>query len=311
MKTKTRRVATGTLGVVGALTLLLSSTAFGAEPLKAAPNVPGIAASDSPHDPVAATDASTAAGNTDTTTVQNPLAMKEEKKGLTTGGVDPHGDSLLSIQNSFQQFAHPAFMLRLFLSLLLAVGCAAMIAWDPRASKRLKPFCDLEERKTLIILCVVGAIVAELSGTSPTLAFVIFGIGALLRFRTVLDNPKVTGKAILVVVIGLACGMGSWTMAVFVTLFSWVLIFWLDSHLTGNVTIRLSGTRDLKSLQNTVESLLTSHRCRPQCCTLSKGKKRMEFVFHMPARLDREKLEAELSAKLPRDGDSRISIDIA
>jgi hypothetical protein len=201
-------------------------------------------------------------------------------------------------------------MLRLFLSLLLAVGCASMIAWDPRASKRLKPFCDLEERKTLIILCVVGAIVSELSGTSPTLAFVIFGIGALLRFRTVLDNPKVTGKAILVVVIGLACGMGSWTMAVFVTIFSWVLIFWLDSRMTGNVTIRLSGARDVRPLQNTVESLLISHHCRPQCCTLSKGKKRMEFVFHMPARLDREKLEAELSAKLPKDGDSRISIDI-
>ena len=42
---------------------------------------------------------------------------------------------------------------------------------------------------------MVGAVVAELSGTSQTLAFVIFGIGALLRFRTVLDNPKLTVKA--------------------------------------------------------------------------------------------------------------------
>ena len=311
MKMNTRRVATAALGVVGALTLMLSSAALGAEPAKEATNVAGTAAADQPSNPVSASDASTAPAGNETAIAPNPLAMRAEKKGLTTGGVDPHGDSLVSIQNSFQQFAHPAFMLRLFLSLLLAVGCAAMIAWDPRASKRLKPFCDLEERKTLIILCVVGAIVAELSGTSPTLAFVIFGIGALLRFRTVLDNPKVTGKAILVVVIGLACGMGSWTMAVFVTLFSWVLIFWLDSRMTGNVTIRLSGTKDVRPLQDTVEALLISHHCRPQCCTLSKGKKRMEFVFHMPARLDREKLEAELSAKLPKDGDSRISIDIA
>ena len=79
------------------------------------------------------------------------------------------------------------------------------------------PLADLEERKALILLGVVGAVVAELSGTSQTLAFVIFGIGALLRFRTVLDNPKLTGKAIMVVVVGLACGMGSWAMAVFVT----------------------------------------------------------------------------------------------
>src|SRR5205807_5733181 len=78
------------------------------------------------------------------------------------------------------------------------------------------PLSDLEERKALILLGMVGAVVAELSGTSQTLAFVIFGIGALLRFRTLLDNPKLTGKAITVVVVGLACGMGSWAMAVFV-----------------------------------------------------------------------------------------------
>ena len=144
------------------------------------------------------------------------------KMGTTTGGIDPHGDSWQSIQHSLQQFAHPEFMLRLFLSLSLAVGCAWLIAWHPRRSSLLNPLADLEERKALILLGMVGAIIAELSGSSQTLAFVIFGIGALLRFRTALDNPKLTGKAITVVVVGLACGMGSWAMAVFVTAFSWL-----------------------------------------------------------------------------------------
>ncbi len=154
----------------------------------------------------------------------NP-AEEMAKMGKTTGGLDPHGDSWVSIQNSLKQFAHPEFMLRLFLSFSLAVGCAWVIAWHPRRSSLMDPLSDLEERKALIILGMVGAIVAELSGSSQTLAFVIFGIGALLRFRTVLDNPKLTGKAITVVVIGLACGMGSWAMAVFVTAFSWVLVY--------------------------------------------------------------------------------------
>jgi len=55
------------------------------------------------------------------------------------------------------------------------------------------------------------------------MAFVIFGIGSLVRFRTVLDNPKLTGKAIMVIVIGLACGMNQWAMAAFVTAVTWVL----------------------------------------------------------------------------------------
>ena len=133
---------------------------------------------------------------------------EELAKHGTTGGIDPKGDSWVSIQQSVEQFGHPEFILRLFLSLSLAVGCAYAIAWHPRRASLADPLADLEERKALILLGVVGAVVAELSGTSQTLAFVIFGIGALLRFRTLLDNPKLTGKAIMIVVVGLACGMG-------------------------------------------------------------------------------------------------------
>lgn len=254
---------------------------------------------------------STEAADSGTNAPANWLASKAALRGSLTGGLDPHGDSLLSIQNSFQQFAHPSFLLRLFLSLTLSVICSAAIAWHPRRWSRAGQMFDPEERKAFIVLGVVGAIVAELSGTSPTLAFVIFGIGALLRFRTLLDNPKSTGKAVLVVVIGLACGMGSWTMAVFVTLFSCVLLLWLESRLTGTMTIRLDTNRESKTLQDTVESFLISHHCRPHCSTVSKGKKRMEFVFDMPAGIDREKLEAELVTKLPKNGDMRVSIDLS
>ncbi len=147
-----------------------------------------------------------------------------------TGGVDPHGDSWQSIHNSLVQFGQPQFVLRLLLSFLLAVACAWVVGWHPRRATFGDPLADNEERKTLLILGLVGAVVAELSAGSPTMAFVIFGIGALLRFRTALDNPKLTGKAIMVVIIGLACGMGSWVMAVFVTAFTWILIYWIESQ---------------------------------------------------------------------------------
>ena len=194
------------------------------------------------------------------------------KTGATTGGTDPHGNSWLSIQHSIQQFAHPEFMLRLFLSLSLAVGCAWLIAWHPRRSSLMDPLSDLEERKTLILLGMVGAIVAELSGSSQTLAFVIFGIGALLRFRTALDNPKLTGKAIMVVVVGLACGMGSWAMAVFVTVFSWLLVYWLDSHASCRIRIRLANDVNPQPVFGMVQSLLVSHRCRLHSSALYEDK---------------------------------------
>jgi len=230
---------------------------------------------------------------------------------LQGGGIDPHGDSLGSIQHSLQQFAHAEFLLRLFLSLILAAGCAWVIAWNPRRSSQLNSLSDLEERKTLILLGMVGAIVAELSGVSHTLAFVIFGIGALLRFRTVLDNPKLTGKAITVVVVGLACGMGSWTMAVFVTIFSWTLIYWLDSHIACQIEIRLAKEVNPKPVFDRVRALLATHRCRLKSSALYEGKRRLVFLLHIPADLDLKQLELDVRAKLPASDDAKIKIEVA
>jgi hypothetical protein len=235
---------------------------------------------------------------------------EEMAKAGATGGIDPKGNSWLSIEKSVEQFAHPDFILRLFLSLALAVGCAFAIAWHPRRASLRDPLRDFEERKALILLGVVGAVVAELSGTSQTLAFVIFGIGALLRFRTLLDNPKLTGKAIMVVVVGLACGMGSWAMAVFVTAFSWLLMFWLDSHSSCEVRIRLDQAEDPRPVFDAVQSLLISHKCRLQSSSLYEDKGRMVFLLYLPTGVDPTRLEHEVRSKLHKNRVSKIAVDV-
>ncbi len=238
------------------------------------------------------------------------LGANPAEEMAKVGTTDPKGDSWLSIQNSIEQFGHPEFILRLFLSLSLAVACAWAIAWHPRRSSLMNPLSDFEERKALILLGMVGAVVAELSGTSQTLAFVIFGIGALLRFRTLLDNPKLTGKAITVVVVGLACGMGSWAMAVFVTAFTWLLVFWLDSHASCRIRIRLDDNVDPNPIFGMMQSLLVSHHCRLQSSALYEDKGQMVFLLYIPAKIDPRKLEAEVRAKLRKSDVSKIDVDV-
>src|SRR5437899_2663846 len=235
---------------------------------------------------------------------------EEMTKTRATGGIDPKATSWTSIEQSLEQFAHPSFILRLFLSLSLAPGCAFAIAWHPRRAALRYPLADFEERKALILLGVVGAVVAELSGTSQTLAFVIFGIGALLRFRTLLGNPKLTGKAIMIVVVGLACGMGSWAMAVFVTAFSWLLLFWLDSHTSCRVRIRLDETEDPKPVFGMVQSLLVSHKCRLQSSSLYEDKGQMVFLLYIPTGVDPGVLEAEVRSRLRKNRVSKIDVDV-
>ena len=240
----------------------------------------------------------------------NPAEEIAKHENGIGGGVDPKGDSWLSIQHSLEQFRHPEFMLRLLLSLALAVVCAWVVAWHPR-SARVESLSNLEERKTLVLLGMVGAVVAELSGVSQTLAFVIFGIGALLRFRTVLDNPKLTGKAITVVVIGLACGMGSWVMAVFVTAFSWILIFWLDSRISCRLRIRL--VRDVADSDPTVadlQKLLITRGCQLQSSAYNKAKRQLVYFLHIPADLDLRKLESDIRAAVPKGDNARIDFSV-
>src|SRR5436190_4204471 len=80
---------------------------------------------------------------------------EEMAKARATGGIDPKGDSWVSIEKSVEQFGHTEFILRLFLSLGLAVVCAYAIAWHPRRASLADPLADLEERKALILLGVV------------------------------------------------------------------------------------------------------------------------------------------------------------
>jgi hypothetical protein len=212
---------------------------------------------------------------------------------------------------SFEQFAHVDYLLRIFLSLTLAAGCAWLVAMHPRRATKLDPLSDLEERKALILLGVVGAVIAELSSTSQTLAFVIFGIGALLRFRTLLNNAKITGKAIMVVVIGLGCGMGQWAMAVFVTLYTWMLVYWLDSHMSWRVRIRLrSKAVDLNAMYAQSLDILRNKHIRIQNSSVYDEKRQMIFLVHAPAAMDPSELEADMKAKIAGADEARIDIQV-
>jgi hypothetical protein len=99
-------------------------------------------------------------------------------------------------------------------------------------------------------------------------------------------------------------------MAVFVTAFSWVLIFWLDSRVACRLRIRLADEEDLESALGSVQSMLVSRGCRLQNAGLNKAKRQMEFFLHIPAELDLRKLEEDLRAMLPEADHARIAINV-
>ena len=235
----------------------------------------------------------------------DPLATGNVLTAMAPKTAQSHMDTLT---NSLGQFLHWQMMLRILMGFALAVGCGWFIAWHPRRSTRGDATADLEETKTLILLGMVGAAVAEISKLDDHMAFVIFGIGSLVRFRTVMDNPKVTGKAIMVVVIGLACGMNEWAMAAFVTALTWVLIYWLDSHISARFKLRVTGKQEIRTVFAEAQDFLKKSRCRVKAASLNEAKRSMVIVAHVPAEMDPVELEMNLSARIGEGCDIEVRL---
>jgi hypothetical protein len=216
--------------------------------------------------------------------------------------------SLNNLQKSFSHFASPWYALSLLSGLALAAGCASAMAWHPRRSVKSDPVEDLEQRKTLILMGIVGAIVSELVRANSAMALVIFGIGGLIRFRTVLDNPKLTGKAILVVVIGLACGLGEFAMAVFITIFAWLLVFWLDSSVGCRIRLKMTAAHNSKDVMLALLDLMRRHKVRVTAANDYEHKRQIVVLGKMPTQLDPIQFAATMRQRLPRGDDLDIDL---
>jgi len=115
-------------------------------------------------------------------------------------------------------------------SVLTAVLLAFPIAYHPRTYRRAATLDDLEAPKGIIGYAAVSAGIAQVVMVIPHMALVVFGIGGLYRFRTRAGAPKLIYPTIGVVVIGLACGMMVFPLAIVLAALVWVLPFWFESR---------------------------------------------------------------------------------
>jgi uncharacterized membrane protein YhiD involved in acid resistance len=67
---------------------------------------------------------------------------------------------------------------------------------------------------TLVLLCVIIAVVTQVVGESVGRAFTLVGALSIVRFRTVVEDTRDTAFVIFAVVVGMAAGMGNLPVAV-------------------------------------------------------------------------------------------------
>lgn len=88
-----------------------------------------------------------------------------------------------------------------------------------------------------VLLCVAGALVMIIIGSSVARAFGIAGAAGIVRFRTPVKDPKDSTILFLLVALGMACGVGLIEVAALGTLFLCLLLAALDHY--GEAKARL------------------------------------------------------------------------
>ena len=190
-------------------------------------------------------------------------------------------------------FSDLGFLFFAMLDLALAAFLGAVIAYHPRHLQMGESLDGIEAEQIYILYSVIGAMAGILVVQyGMAVGFVLFGIGALIRFRTILRSASQTGRLIFVTLIGLSTGLDLPHVAITVTLFGFLLIFLLEARVTFRIDIRgLSPERFMSAVESYRESL-EQERCRIISEKKYPGRGRVIFVIRCSSSRTRQCVEA-------------------
>ena len=128
-------------------------------------------------------------------------------------------------------FLDTHFMVDLIGALLLAAALGALIGYHPSTPRTVDTLEEADMPKVYIMYAFIGAVIGvTVREFGMVIGVVVFGIGGLIRFRTDTGSARDTGRLIAVTLAGLIAGLGLPHFAVITTLFTFVMIYFFDSH---------------------------------------------------------------------------------
>ena len=194
---------------------------------------------------------------------------------------------------------------------LLAAVLGAVIAYHPRTRAKASTLAELEQPKTFIMYALVGAVIAKIVEANSAMAFVVFGIGGLMRFRTDVGPAKDTGRVILTAVVGVCCGLKLLVVAVVATAFGWILLWMLEKETFTRLLVKGLPHDMVGASADSYRRVLADSGIR----VLGERKKLLEgqvaFVLATPESFDRERLEQLFVLGVPDSMRGALDWDIS
>ena len=197
-----------------------------------------------------------------------------------------------SMGEGWYGFTDLGFFANALLTLTLAAVLGALIAYHPKHIQTADTLEEIEAPKVFITYAVIGALIGIMVVKyGLVIGFVLFGIGGLIRFRTVLRSPSLTGHVIFVTLIGLSCGLDLPHVAVLATVFGFLLIYILNVRTTYRINVRALIPERIADSAAAYRGALEQQGCRIVSEKKQPNRKRVTIIFHNPRHVTREKLE--------------------
>ena len=212
----------------------------------------------------------------------------------------PHSEGADRLLDGWRGFSDGWLLLDIACVLALALALGALIAYHPTARRKATSLEQLDQPKTFLMYSMVAAVAAQIVEIQPAMAFVIFGIGGLMRFRTDVGVAKDTGRVILVTVVGLCCGLKIYVVAVLATLAGFTVIHVLEQVVAGSIIVGGLEVLRIPRVALAYRAALTEVGCTIVREQAEVGKGRVTFVLRAPARIARARIAARLN-EMPED----------
>jgi uncharacterized membrane protein YhiD involved in acid resistance len=190
-------------------------------------------------------------------------------------------------------------MLRLPLAALLG----AALALRPR--RKATPPRMPAVVQTQIILAVVGAVIMLVVGASLARAFGIVGAANLIRYRSKIEDPKDAVVMLSALAVGLAAGVGLYSLSIFSTAFLMLALGVIESFEKGvkryELTIKAGDQTD--EMRDRIENILK--RFEVEYELRSSADDQVSYEVVLPFDTDRDRVTNAI-LKLDRDGHTSV-----
>ena len=217
------------------------------------------------------------------------------------------GVSDLATLSGEAELADLTEVLAFVLDMALALALAAGIAWHPKRMRERRTIEDVSKPVLFLLYGLIGMAVGFLVVRHGyIIGFVVFGMGALLRFRNSMDKTEDTVQVMLVTLAGLTVGLGLPISAVLLTLVSWVLI-WLSGRTRAyELGVKAADAESLLAATEAVADVLNKNRIVCVNRTSNPAKGSAQLLIKGPTAMDEAHLESEFIQAMPEGVSIRL-----